>query len=119
MLSVHDALLAFESRGRPVENFRDDFVLPLKVDEVQVIVSDGDEPGTEIVTLLLVNITVVPDATLNVSAPSSGADVADVEVALMSGTSRAARAAMAMPMVRRVRLTGCSVTGVVDAGANL
>src|SRR5215472_16736402 len=45
MLSVHDVLLPSVNRGRPVGNFRDDFVLPLKVDEVQVIVSDGDEPG--------------------------------------------------------------------------
>jgi hypothetical protein len=122
-LSAHDVLPASVNRGRPVGNRRDDLVLPRKVDEVQVIMSDGDEPGTEIMTLLLLNITVVPDATLNVSAPSSGADVADVEVALRSGTSRAARAAMAMPMrwrtARRPRRTGRSVTGTADAGANL
>src|SRR5215472_9372510 len=114
-LSVHDVLLASVNRGRPAGNRRDDLVLPRKVDEVQVIMSDGDEPGTEIMTLLLLNTTAVPDATLNVSAPSSGADVADVEVALRSGTSRAA---MAMPMrqrtARRARRTGRSVTGIVD-----
>src|SRR6516165_945829 len=123
MLSVHDVLLPSVNRGTPVGNFRDDFVLPRMVDEVQVIVSDGDEPGTEIVTLLLLSTTAVPDATLNVSAPSSGADVADVEVAPRSGTSRAARAAMAMPMrwrtARRPRRTGRSVTGTAGAGANL
>src|SRR5499427_18786 len=122
-LSVHDVLLASVSRGRPVGNCRDDLVLPRKVDEVQVIMSDGDEPGTEIMTLLLLSITAVPDATLNVSAPSSAVDVADVEVALRSGTSRAARAAMAMPMrrrtARRARRTGRSVTGTADTGANL
>jgi hypothetical protein len=122
-LSVHDALLPSVSRGRLVRNRRDDLVLPWKVDEVQVIMSDGDELGTEIMTLLLLNITAVPDATLNVSAPSSAVDLADVEVALRNGTSRAATAAMAMPMrrrkARRVRRTGRSVTGIVDADANL
>ena len=122
-LSVQDALLASVSRGRPVGNCRDDLVLPPKVDEVQVITSDGDELGTEIMTLLLLKITAVPDATLNVSAPSSAVDLADVEVALRSGTSRAARAAMAMPMrqptARRVRRAGRSFTGIVDAGATL
>src|SRR5262245_616358 len=122
-LSVHDALLASVNRGRPVGNRRDDLVLPRKVDAVQVIMSDGDEPGTEIMTLLLLNTTAVPDATLNVSSPTSGADVADDEVALRNGTSRAARAAMAMPMrrrtARRARRTGRSVTGTADTGANL
>src|SRR5215471_16116665 len=42
-LSVHDALPASVSRGRLVEKRRDDLVLPLKVDEVQVIIIDGDE----------------------------------------------------------------------------
>src|SRR5215472_7808598 len=117
-LSVHEVLLASVNAGRPVGNRRDDLVLPRKVDEVQVIMSDGDEPGTEITTLLLLNITAVPDETLNVSPPSSGADVADVEVALRSGTSRAARAAMAMPVRwRTARRAGRSVTGT--AGAHL
>jgi hypothetical protein len=122
-LSVHDALVASVSRGRLVGNCRDALVLPWNVDKVQVIMSAGDEPGTEITTLLLLKLTAVPDATLNVSAPSSAVDLADVEVALRSATSRAARAAMAMPArrrtARRVRRTGRSATGTVDPGANL